>query len=90
MLFQTYKLTINPPDEAKYKTQRNKVVMLLKKKKFFYLDSPNAKEFWKAVKQLNNKNTTVPTLSDGHSSVSSNTTKADVLNKYLFSCFSHH
>ena len=54
---------------------------------FSNLDSANAKKFWKAVKQLNNKNTTIPTLSDGQSSVSSNTGKVDVLNKYFFSCF---
>ena len=87
MLFQTSKLTKKFQEQAKYKIQRNKVVMLLRQSKgrfFSNLDSANTKEFWKAVKQLNNnKNTTIPTLSDGQSSVSSNIGKADLFNKYF-------
>ena len=90
-LFQTFKRTGNLQDHVKYKTQRNTVVSLLRQSKetfFCNLNSASAKEFWKAVKHLNeNKNTTIPTLSDGQSSVSSNIGKAELLNNYFYSCF---
>ena len=90
-LFRKYKCTGNSQDHAKYKAQRNNVVTLLRQCKeqfFFNLNSANIKDFWKAVKKVNKtKNITIPALSDGHSSVASNTGKADLLNNHFFNCF---
>ena len=92
-LFQKAKSTGNPQDLAIYKQQRNCVLSLLceSKQAFFNnLDIANAKEFWKAVKILETKNTMFPTM------ISNSTTQADtsqgkayLLNNFFYSCYNH-
>ena len=70
VLFDIYKRTKKETDQAKYNAQRNRVVTLLRESKqdfFLKLRNTNAKEFWKAIRKLNAKQSTIPTLTDGDS-----------------------
>ena len=89
-LFRLYKRTGNQFDHDKYKHQRNTVVSLLRlrKEKFFKnLNPSNAKDFWKAVKKLNSKSITIPTLSNNGQSVCTSQGKAKLINDFFFGCF---
>ena len=58
------------------------------KEEFFHeLDAANAKDFWKSIRKLNNKQNTIPTLVDGDFLVDSSQDKATVLNNFFYSCF---
>ena len=64
-LFRTLRRSGNSLDLAKYKTQWNHVVAMLRecKEEFFQkLNSANVKDFWKTIRMLNKKETTIPTL----------------------------
>ena len=76
----------------RYKSIRNKVVALLRRGKgqFFYnLQSSTTKEFWKAIKVINKQESTIPTLWDNNTPVTSSSGKADLLNRYFLDCFNH-
>ena len=79
----------NQDDRLKFKQLRNKVVYELRhaKQSFFSnLHPKNPREFWKVVRSLNASDSTVPPLSNGHTTASSNSDKANLLN----STFSSH
>ena len=89
-LFRLYKRTGNQLDHDKYKHQRNTVVSLLRSRKedfFKNLNPSNAKDFWKAVKKLNSKSTTIPTLNNNGLSVCTSQGKAELINDFFFGCF---
>ena len=89
-LFRLYKCTGNQLDHDKYKHQWNTVVSLLwsRKEDFFKnLNPSNAKDFWKAVKKLNSKSTTIPTLNNNGLSVCTSQGKAKLINDFFFGCF---
>ena len=75
---------------SKYKNLRNKVTSLLRQEKashFEKLKPSNMKQFWKAVKSLTKKDSSVPTLHLEGATASLNTEKANMLNKFFASCF---
>lgn len=75
---------------SKYKAERNKVVSLLRASKTAYfqnLGSSNFKEFWKAVKLVNKRSSTIPALKDGSFFITTDTEKAQLLNDFFHSCF---
>ena len=79
-------------DRAKYNTMRNQVVYLLRESKKTYfskLNHANVKEFWKTMKLLNHDSSTLPTLQDKGISIDSNIDKANVLNRFFYSCFNN-
>ena len=70
---------------SKYKAERNKVVSLLRASKTAYfqnLGSSNSKEFWKAVKLVNKRSSTIPALKDGSFLITTDTEKAQLLNDF--------
>ena len=76
----------------KYKTVRNQVVALLRlnKEQYFHnLQFSTSREFWKAIKVLNKQDSTIPTLWDDNTPVTSDSGKADLLNRYFHDCFNH-
>ena len=90
VLFDTYKRTKMKTDRAKYQAQRNRVVTLLRESKedfFRKLHNTNAKEFWKAIRKLNAKQSIIPTLTDGVSMADTSQDKATLLNNFFFTCF---
>ena len=77
-----------------YRSQRNKVVQLLKSAHNSYLDNvireslqDNPQRFWSYVKLARTENIGVPTLRQGESPYISEKDKADALNKYFESVF---
>ena len=51
------------------------------------LITANVKDFWKAIRKLSNKQSTIPTLLDGGTPVDSSQGKANLLNNFFFGCF---
>ena len=93
-LFRAAKRSNDSDLWSKYKIVRNQVVALLRwnKEQYFHnLQFSTCKEFWKAIKVLNKKECTIPTLRDDSTStpVTSNYGKADLLNRYFHDCFNH-
>ena len=85
-LFRTLRRSGNSLDLAKYKTQRNHVVAMLHecKEEFFQkLNSANVKDFWKTIRMLNKKETTIATLYDSDIPVDSSQGKATLLNNFF-------
>ena len=75
---------------SKYKHLRNKVVHMVKRGKRDYLNnlkSASSKDFWKAVKNLNGRQCSVPTLNHSGVTASSDSKKATMLNDFFSSCF---
>ena len=92
-LFRTLRRSGNSLDLAKYKTQWNHVVAMLRecKEEFFQkLNSANVKDFWKTIRMLNKKETTIPTLCGSDIPVDSSQGKATLLNNFFYSCFNQH
>ena len=92
-LFRIFRHSENPLHLANYKIQRNRVVAMLRKCKeeFFHkLNSANVKDFWKAVRKLNKKGTTIPTLYDDDIPVDSSQDKATLLNNFFYCCLNQH
>ena len=80
----------------KYRTVRNRLVSKLREAKslyFSHLNPSSGKDFWKAIKYINKKESTVPTLKDDSSETPkvahSNSEKADMLNSFFARCFNH-
>ena len=77
---------------SKYKHLRNKVVHMVKRGKRDYLNnlkSASSKDFWKAVKNLNGSQCTIPTLNHSGETATSDNEKATMLNNFFSSCFNH-
>ena len=76
---------------SKYKLKRNKVTQELHQAKQAYfkkLNPKKPKEFWRAVKYLRKRQSTIPTLTDdagtaAHTSLE----KAEMLNSFFAKCF---
>ena len=87
MLFKQAKRT---GDFSKYKHVRNKTLEKLRSAKRRYMQQLNPKDtkrFWKAMKFLNRRVKSVPTLSDGPNVACSANEKANMLNKFFVTCF---
>ena len=77
----------SPVDKGRYKQARNRVISQLRNAKRDYfrkLNPSNPKKFWKSVKILNKKNSSIPVLSQDSNMYSTDQEKADALN--LFFC----
>ena len=75
---------------SKYKNLRNKVTSLLWQEKashFEKLKPSNMKQFWKAIKSLTKKESSVPTFHLEGATATMNTEKANMLNKFFACCF---
>ena len=53
------------------------------------LKSASSKDFWKAVKNLNGSQCTIPTLNHSGETATSDNEKATMLNNFFSSCFNH-
>ena len=72
------------------KYNRNKVVHMVKRGKRDYLNnlkSASCKDFWKAVKNLNGRQCSIPTLNHSGATAISDSENATVLNNFFSSCF---
>jgi len=79
-------------DCQKFKQLRNEVVAKLRKAKCEYLSRLNShepKEFWKVVKSLDPKESTLPMLKCGDVIASSDQHKANILNNTFTNSFNH-
>ena len=77
-------------DFTKYKSAWNKLVSDIRKAKstfFKKLNPRNPKEFWRAVKFLNKKQSSIPTLSSDSCEASTGPEKANLLNIFFSKCF---
>ena len=75
---------------SKYKNLRSIVITILRQSKhnFFKNLNPNSnKAFWKAVKCLNKKSSSMPTLTTSASTTTTDREKAELLNAHFSSCF---
>ena len=88
--YRRAKRTGSPMLLSRYKHLRNKVVGMVKRGKSDYLDtlkSASCKEFWKAVKNLNGRQCSIPPLNHSGKTANSDREKANMLNNYFSSCF---
>ena len=53
------------------------------------LKSASSKDFWKAAKNLNGSQCTIPTLNHSGETATSDNEKATMLNNFFSSCFNH-
>ena len=91
VLFRTAKRTYQLSDLKKYKLQRNKVVSMLRKQLFFdKLSTSDQKTFWKTVRFLNNKQSSIQSLQRDGNTIVSASGKAELLNNFFFGCFNHN
>ena len=87
LLFRRAKKTGN---FLKYKSLRNKLVSEFRKAKSAYfgrLNPKNPKDFWRTVKYLNKKQSTIPTLVSETLEANSGIEKANMLNSFFSKCF---
>ena len=73
-----------------YKIARNKTLADIRSAKLAYsrkLNPKDPKKFWKAVKFLNKKQKSIPTLTLGDTTASTDREKANLLNSFFHSCF---
>ena len=73
-----------------YKIARNKTLADIRSAKLAYfrkLNPKDPKKFWKAVKFLNKKQKSIPTLIVGDTTASTDREKANLLNSFFHSCF---
>ena len=87
MLYKRAKKTGN---FSKYKLARNKTLADIRMAKLAYfrrLNPRDPKKFWKTIKFLSKKSKSVPTLTLGDVTATSESEKADLLNSYFHSCF---
>ena len=81
-------------DRARYTVLRNKVVSLLRESKQRYFDKLNnadAKQFWRTMRLVKRKSSTIPFLQDDEDCVAieSNIDKANALNSFFHRCFNY-
>ena len=84
--FQAAKRSSKPNVFGKYKKLRNKVVKLLRSsKKEFYgrINLADKKQFWKTIKFLSKKQTSIPELHHLGESAKTSKAKAEMLNAFL-------
>ena len=77
-------------DFSKYKRARNKTLGKLlsaKRRYFLRLNPKEPKKFWKAIKFLNKRVRSIPTLTQGSDVASSEIDKAAMLNNFFVKCF---
>ena len=74
---------------AKYNTRRNKGVYLLRDSKKSLLNQRDTNEFWKTLKLLNHNPSTISILEDNGTNIVTSTDKANVLNRFFYSCFNN-
>ena len=77
-------------DFSKYKCARNKTLGKLlsaKRRYFLRLNPKEPKKFWKAIKFLNKRVRSIPTLTQGSDVASSEIDKAAMLNNFFVKCF---
>ena len=89
-LFHVAKRSGKLSDRAKYNTQQNKVVSMIRQSKqsfFDKIDLANSNNFWRSVRRLNLQQLSIPILQSNGVSMESSTNKATVLNKYFYNCF---
>ena len=89
-LFRRAKQSGNHQDHVKYCQARNKVVSQLRSAKAAYfrkLNPANPKQFWKAVKYLNEGSSSIPVLTHNNRTFNSDEDKANILNSFFSSCF---
>ena len=80
-------------DHTRYTAMCNKVVSLLResKQRFFdILNNLGTKQFWKTMRILNRKCSTIPSLQDENVAIESNTDKANALNSFFYRCFNYN
>ena len=77
----------------RYTAMRNKVVTLLResKQRFFdELNNADTKQFWRTMRILNRKSSSIPSLQDeNNATIKSNTGKANALNSFFHRCFNY-
>ena len=94
-LLRKAQLTKDPSVEKQYSSTRNKVVAKLRKAKQYYfqhLNQGNCKEFWKAVKDINKGQNSIPVLTDISSDdqvPNTDADKANALKKFFSRCFNY-
>ena len=92
-LYKICKRMNNNSISQQYVRARNKVTAMLRKAKhnfFLNLKHANCREFWKAMRYVNKKQTGIPSLSVGTGNlVTDAREKADVLNSFFVTCFNH-
>ena len=79
-------------DYTKCKAARNKLVHDMRRAKSTYfkkLNPKNPKEFWRAVKFLNKKQSSIPTLSRDSCEASTGPEMENLQNTYFSECFNH-
>ena len=89
-LFKAAKNSKSQGAYRKLTVARNQVVALLRRNKsefFRKLPKSNAKEFWKSIKLVNKKKSSIPSLEFNGRLVENNAEKANVLNDYFNDCF---
>ena len=89
-LFRAAKKCKSTAAYQKYRAARNRAVALLRlnKSKFFRsLGTRPNKDFWKAIKLLNNQQSSIPALNHNSVKVESNLDKAVLLNTFFYKCF---
>ena len=89
-LFRIAKSSGKPADRERYTVKRNQTTALLRKSKqsfFNKLNNADAKTFWKSVRSLNHKPTSMPTLQHNGTKLETSESKADALNNYFYTCF---
>ena len=92
-LFRIAKCTDRPIDRIKYNVKRHQIVSLLRNSKqesFDTLEYADSKTFWKTIRLLNNKRTSIPLLQHNGKTAESASSKATVLNNYFYGCFNNN
>ena len=85
-----YKRAKRTGNFRKYRLARNKMLADIRSAKLSYfrrLNPRDPKRFWKAVKFLNKKSNSVPTLTLGDTTVTTESEKAGLLKSFFHSCF---
>ena len=88
-LFNRAKKRANQHLFQKYKKVRNKVTAILRlsKRTYFQSLSPHdSKQFWKSLKYVSKKETSIPLLSHNNTTATTDIQKANMLNEYFATC----
>ena len=92
ILFRIAKSSRKLSDREKYATKRNQVVDMVRRAKQTYFDEclnhADVKTFWKTVRQLNCKTSSIPTLTTNNcNAAETRVAKANILNNFFYTCF---
>ena len=86
------RIKISSDNAHKYRQARNRVVAVLrlaKREYFCKLNPCKSKEFWKSIKVINKCSSSIPVISQGSTTLSSDQQKADALNSFFSQCFKY-